>query len=100
MAHDQTTGVAAGDSRDAAGVGGPDGVGGARNTIVDLGPATKTTLGGVVAGPRSDWPDWARSQLEEAAALAAAAPAESRLAALLYRKWFTPSIASADRRRA
>jgi HopA1 effector protein family len=104
MAHDPGFRAACGDSRDAAGVGGPDGIGGARvggtrGAIVDLGPATKTALGGVVAGPRSEWPDWARSQLQEAAALAAAAPAESRLAGLLYRKWFTPSIAATDLRR-
>ncbi|HEU5267663.1 MAG TPA: T3SS effector HopA1 family protein [Jatrophihabitans sp.] len=107
MAHDRANRVANGDSRDAVGVGGPDGVGGSRSAIVDPGPATKHTLGGVVAGPRSvsptgsaesRWPDWAGSQLDEAAALAAAAPAESRLAALLYRKWFTPPVATADLR--
>jgi hypothetical protein len=95
--------VASGDARDAVGIGGSDGIGGARDTIVDLGPATKTALGGVVAGPRSadaDWPDWAQGQLEQAVALAAAASAESRLAALLYRNWFTPSIATLDLRRA
>ncbi len=110
MAHDGTHRVASGgDARDAVGVGGPDGTGGARDTIVDLGPATKKTLGGAVAGPRStalsrqatpEWPEWAQSQLQEAVALAAAAPAESRLAALLYRNWFTPSIATLDLRRA
>ncbi len=43
-------------------------------------------------GAGSDWPDWARAQLDRAAVLAAVTPAGDSVAAALYRNWFAPQV--------
>jgi hypothetical protein len=73
--------------------GGQDGTSPPDESIVSRRPAAEDVLRGSAAGP---WPEWARTQLAGAVAVAELADDRMSVASLLYREWFNPVAGSVD----
>jgi hypothetical protein len=73
--------------------GGKDGTRAPDESIVSRRPAAEGFARGTAAGP---WPGWARTQLEEAVAIAEDATDRMSVASLLYREWFNPIAGETD----